>query len=181
MVLHWETAFELGTAGFHVERLEPIRGDYERLNDTLLPALITSPRGGRYTFLDPDAWPRETYSYRLVEQEVWGGTRIHGPYRVTPVEPRQPLAKVASAQELPASHADQGYADPAQGYRLFPTRWLAAVPRGARWRQPERQVVPRAWSRVRRRSRSVGTICSTPAPPNSPRFWAAPRTRCGAG
>ena len=52
-----ETAFELGTAGFHVERLEPIGGDYERLNDTLLPALITSPQGGRYTFVDPDAWP----------------------------------------------------------------------------------------------------------------------------
>ncbi|MFZ1573726.1 MAG: C25 family cysteine peptidase, partial [Chromatiaceae bacterium] len=137
VVLHWETAFELGTAGFHVERLEPISGDYERLNDTLLPALITSPRGGRYTFLDPDAWPRETYSYRLVEQEVWGGTRVHGPYRVTPVEPRQPLAKVASAPELPASHADQGYADPAQGYQAVPhplvgrgaaRRTLAAAP-----------------------------------------------------
>lgn len=119
VVLYWETAFELGTAGFHVERLEPISGDYERLNDTLLPALITSPQGGRYTFVDPDAWPGQSYTYRLVEQEVWGSTRVHGPYTVTPVESTQQVAKVAFVAES-STDSGAGYDDPAQGYQAIP-------------------------------------------------------------
>lgn len=119
VVLYWETAFELGTAGFHVERLEPISGDYDRLNDTLLPALITSPQGGRYTFVDPSGWPDQSYTYRLVEQEVWGSTRVHGPYTVTPVESAQQVAKVAFAAES-STDSDEGYDDPAQGYQAVP-------------------------------------------------------------
>ena len=119
VVLYWETAFEMGTAGFHVERLEPISGDYDRLNDTLLPALITSPLGGRYTFVDPDAWPDQSYTYRLVEQEVWGSTRVHGPYTVTPVESAQQVAKMAFVAESPAD-SGAGYDDPAQGYQAIP-------------------------------------------------------------
>lgn len=119
VVLYWETAFELGTAGFHIERLEPISGDYDRLNDTLLPALITSPQGGRYTFVDLDAWPDQSYTYRLVEQEVWGSTRVHGPFTVTPVESAQQVAKVAFVAESPAD-SGEGYDDPAQGYQAIP-------------------------------------------------------------
>jgi hypothetical protein len=119
VVLYWETAFELGTAGFHVERLEPISGDYDRLNDTLLPALITSPQGGRYTFVDPNGWPDQSYTYRLVEQEVWGSTRVHGPYTVTPVESTQQVAKVAFVAES-STDSGAGYDDPAQGYQAIP-------------------------------------------------------------
>ena len=117
VVLNWETSFELGTAGFHVERLEPISGDYERLNDTLLPALITSPQGGRYSLVDPDAWPDQTYTYRLVEQEVWDSVRVHGPYTVTPVAPARQLARTAFVSDSQAADSNQGYDDPAQGYR----------------------------------------------------------------
>lgn len=117
VALFWETSFELGTAGFHVERLDPISGDYVRLNDTLLPALIASPQGGRYTFMDPDAWPDRRYTYRLVEQEVWGNsTRVHGPYTVTP----STKAKMATAQTALADDADGTYSDPAQGYQAVP-------------------------------------------------------------
>lgn len=117
VALFWETSSELGTAGFHVERLDPVSGDYVRLNDALLPALITSPQGGRYTFMDPDAWPDRRYTYRLVEQEVWGNSmRIHGPYPVTP----STKAKMATAQTALADDADGTYSDPAQGYQAVP-------------------------------------------------------------
>ena len=53
VLLQWETRFELGTAGFYVERLDPVLGDYERVNDELLPALITSTHGGSYSYADP--------------------------------------------------------------------------------------------------------------------------------
>ena len=119
VVLHWETSFELGTAGFHVERLDPLSGDYVRLNDTLLPALITSPQGGRYTFVDPDAWPDKTYTYQLVEQEVWGSARVHGPYTVTPAT-LSVRTQAATLQSAPVDEADGAYADPAQGYQAVP-------------------------------------------------------------
>jgi len=119
VVLHWETSFELGTAGFHVERLDPVSGDYERLNDSLLPALIASPQGGRYTFADPDAWPDRRYTYQLVEQEVWGSARIHGPYTVTPTPPSA-RTLAATAQTVLADDAAEGYADPAQSYQALP-------------------------------------------------------------
>ncbi len=120
VLLHWETAFELGTAGFHVERLEPVTGAYQRLNDTLLPALITSPQGGRYSFVDPHAWPKQTYTYRLVEQEVWGSVRVHGPYTVTPVAPARQVARTAFVSDSQAADSNQGYDDPAQGYQATP-------------------------------------------------------------
>ena len=117
VLLTWETAFELGTAGFHVERLDPILGDYERVNDELLPALITSPQGGSYSYVDPGAWPGQGYSYRLVEQEVWGGTRTHGPFTVTPAEPARALARAVLQGASPVIESDQGIDDPERGYR----------------------------------------------------------------
>ena len=60
MLVRWETACEIGTAGFHVERLDPVSGGYERVNETVLPALLTAPRGGFYSLVDPGATPGKT-------------------------------------------------------------------------------------------------------------------------
>jgi len=117
VVVTWETSFELGTAGFHLERLDPVLGDYERVNDELLPALITSPQGGRYSYVDPGAWPGQTYSYRLVEQEVWGSSRTHGPYTVKPVEPAGLLPLVGVQAAASVTETGQGFDDPQRGYR----------------------------------------------------------------
>ncbi len=92
VLLRWETRFEIGTLGFHVEWLNPATDAFDRITGDPLPGLITSPQGGTYEYLDPDAWPGDTLTYRLVELEAWGGTRVHGPYRVTAVEERGALA-----------------------------------------------------------------------------------------
>ncbi len=82
-LLHWNTASEVGTLGFHVER--KVGGGWERLNqDGLLPGLgLTDPQGGAYTYADNEAAQDETLLYRLVELESKGNQRIHGPYEVT--------------------------------------------------------------------------------------------------
>ena len=46
VIVQWQTAAEVGTVGFYLERLDDASGDYLRLNDHLLPALLTSPEGG---------------------------------------------------------------------------------------------------------------------------------------
>ena len=83
VLLHWNTASEVGTLGFHVERRSS--GGWERLNrGGLLPGLgLTDPQGGAYTYVDNEAAPGETLLYRLVELESKGNQRIHGPYEVT--------------------------------------------------------------------------------------------------
>jgi hypothetical protein len=180
VLLHWETSFEMGTAGFHVERLEPISGDYERLNDTLLPALITSPQGGRYSLVDPDAWPDKTYIYRLVEQEVWGSVRIHGPYTVTPVEPARQVARTSFVSDSQAADSNPGYDDPAQGYQ--------ATPRLAGSRNVARSALAAAPMASNNNATGAAQIpvrqnggYSTPAPPSLPRRWAVPKMTCASG
>lgn len=138
VVLQWETSAELGTAGFHVERRDPLLGTFARVNDTLLPALMGAAGGGRYSLVDPGALPGETLSYRLVEEEVWGTTRVHGPYTVTAAEPlslrlRSPqVARAAMDTDSPVLE------DPRRGYRA-----LARAPDGAKT-APTRTLVPQA-------------------------------------
>ncbi len=79
-VVQWHTISEIGTAGFHLERENPDTGDYGRLNSELLPALVDTPQGGYYRFLDPGVSKNEKHSYRLIELEADGNLRKYGPY-----------------------------------------------------------------------------------------------------
>ena len=55
--VEWETASEVGTAGFNLLRQDPASGSFVRINDGLLPALIGSPQGGVYRYPDRDVAP----------------------------------------------------------------------------------------------------------------------------
>jgi len=82
VVVHWETASEIGTAGFYLLRKDDSDGKYKQVNETFLPGLLHSPQGGIYRFVDNGAFYGETYTYKLVEIESEGGKRIHGPFTV---------------------------------------------------------------------------------------------------
>ncbi len=82
LVVEWETASQVGTAGFYLLRLDPATGAWLRLNDVLLPAAIESPQGAVYRFRDATASPFERHSYSLVEVEAGGKQRRYGPYTV---------------------------------------------------------------------------------------------------
>ena len=78
-VFEWQTLEERGTLGFHVERKVDDQ-TWQRINQRLLPGLVTSESGGDYVLVDPGATPGQTYEYRLIEQEASGRTRTYGPY-----------------------------------------------------------------------------------------------------
>ena len=80
-LLHWQTLEERGTIGFYTER-RGADGRWQRINDTLLPGLITAPMGGDYWLFDPAADEEPLYEYRLIEQEAQGTTRTHGPFQL---------------------------------------------------------------------------------------------------
>jgi hypothetical protein len=83
VVVGWETASEIGAAGFFVERLAGEGGNWVRASERLVPALLESPSGGSYSLVDEGAQVGETLTYRLVEVEISGATRYYGPYEVT--------------------------------------------------------------------------------------------------
>lgn len=81
VVVEWETAGEVGTVGFEVERLDPSRGRYVPIVDGAVPAISQLP-GGRYRLVDAGAPRDPQLSYRLVEVDQQGRREILGPYRV---------------------------------------------------------------------------------------------------
>jgi uncharacterized repeat protein (TIGR01451 family) len=82
VVVEWRTTLEVGTAGFHVYRLDRATSTWLRLNERLLPGLIVHPQGGTYRFEDRTAPSDTTLTYGLVECDVRGGERGYGPYQV---------------------------------------------------------------------------------------------------
>ena len=76
--LRWETANEVGVAGFHVLRAESADGPYVRVNKRLVAAEGRPGANQRYQFVDKTARPGRTWWYRLVEVEE-GGRRTEYP------------------------------------------------------------------------------------------------------
>ncbi len=83
VLLKWDTVSEIGTAGFNIYRKDNESNTYLRINERLLPGLISSPQGGTYTYIDLSALPGNSYTYLIEEIEQRGNKRINGPFTVT--------------------------------------------------------------------------------------------------
>ena len=81
--VEWQTSAEVRTIGFHLMRKGATGGSSVQLNDSLLPALITTQTGGTYCFIDNTAIPGEKYIYELVEVESGGRRNTYGPFEIT--------------------------------------------------------------------------------------------------
>src|SRR5436305_13092797 len=93
VAVEWETAAEVGTVAFEVERLDPATGRFVPVAERPVPAVAQLP-GGRYRLVDPAAPRGQKLTFRLVEVDQKGAREVFGPYRVT-VERERPsgLAK----------------------------------------------------------------------------------------
>ncbi|MBN1421611.1 MAG: DUF2341 domain-containing protein [Planctomycetes bacterium] len=79
ILVAWETAAEIDTLGFDVLRAEHRDGPYRRLNERLIPGLVSSPRGRSYAFLDETADRSTLHWFVLEEVEFDGDREAHGP------------------------------------------------------------------------------------------------------
>jgi hypothetical protein len=95
--VEWETATELDNLGFHLYRGLSMDGPWERLTQTLIPGLGSSPEGKRYSFLDGGLRNGATYYYRLEDVDRRGQVTSHGPVSATP------MAGALSAHNRPRS------------------------------------------------------------------------------
>ncbi len=79
IIIEWETASEVDTLGFNIQRGETETGPVERLNPALIQPSSDPLTGGAYTYKDETAQPGKTYFYFLEEIESSGNTNQHGP------------------------------------------------------------------------------------------------------
>jgi len=81
VAVDWETAAEVGTVAFEVERRDPATGGFVKISEQAVPAVEQLP-GGHYRLVDPTAPRNGALTYRLVEIDQQGKREIFGPYRV---------------------------------------------------------------------------------------------------
>jgi CSLREA domain-containing protein len=80
----WETGSELNNLGFHLYRSLAADGRYDRITDSLIPGLGSSPVGASYSFHDGGLANGTRYFYRLEDIETTGRSELHGPVSATP-------------------------------------------------------------------------------------------------
>lgn len=81
VILDWETATEIDTAGFNLYRARLKNGYYYKINESLIPARGNSTTGAHYRYVDtPQVDGR--YHYFLEDVDSQGKGTKHGPKKV---------------------------------------------------------------------------------------------------
>jgi len=80
--VEWVTASELNTVGFNLYRSQTSDGQYEQINDSLIPASPDPLTGGEYSYLDKGVEVGLTYYYRLEEIDSVGNSTYFGPIEI---------------------------------------------------------------------------------------------------
>lgn len=108
--LVWVTSSELRNLGFHVYRSRAADGAYERITESAIPGLGSSPAGARYEYRDTGLTNGSTYYYKLEDIETTGSRKLHGPVTATP----KVRDSEASADEDPVERSSRiTYGEPA--------------------------------------------------------------------
>jgi len=77
--VEWETAHESNNLGFNLYRSGTKDGQYQKLNSSLIPGLLSSATGKKYTFDDANVIKGQLYYYKLEDINTYGGRGWHGP------------------------------------------------------------------------------------------------------
>ncbi len=80
VLVTWETASEIDTAGFHIWRSwkrNPAESDFVRLTGRLIPSKGGPSTGATYDYLDLSALPGHPYCYRLEDISLNGKSTFH--------------------------------------------------------------------------------------------------------
>ena len=76
VVIAWETASEMDTAGFNLFRADQETGPFEPVNEGLIPGAADPITGGSYEFVDSNVTAGTSYYYQLEEVELSGARVI---------------------------------------------------------------------------------------------------------
>ncbi len=127
-VVEWQTASEIGAAGFDLYRLDGAAGTWHKVNRTLVPSLAGAPQGGTYRVIDEAAPSSGDAFYQVIETEALGATR-HYPFHVA-IEPAGD--SLAAAALIPGGYERSARHDTAWAGRLAAAAEGAAAASAAR-------------------------------------------------
>ena len=82
VMVQWETATEVNTAGFNLYRSDSRDGTYVKVNTALIPASGNQLTGSSYKFEDSGVQPGRVYFYELEDVETTGRTSRQEPIQV---------------------------------------------------------------------------------------------------
>lgn len=77
IILEWLTATEKNNAGFNIWRSDTPDGEYQRINDILIPSEGNEYSGKLYQYEDAAAQPGKTYYYKLEDIDYSGVSTFH--------------------------------------------------------------------------------------------------------
>lgn len=83
VLVRWETASEVGTAGFRLSRWDAATSRFVPVSDELAVALPEAVQGAAYELVDRTADPRAAQIYRVLEVEFDGAERELGVFEVS--------------------------------------------------------------------------------------------------
>jgi len=84
VVIDWETASEIDTAGFLIYRSFLPEGPFTKITADMIPASSDTLAGGSYTYTDNEIITRQQVYYQLVEVETTGKENLLGETTATP-------------------------------------------------------------------------------------------------
>ena len=77
--VRWETKTEISNVGFNLYRSTEKEGTYTKLNSSIIPGLISSVTGKKYSFTDAGVSRGTLYYYQLEDIDLKGTKTMHGP------------------------------------------------------------------------------------------------------
>ena len=72
VLVEWVTKTEIDNLGFNLYRSTQKTGIYTKLNSKLIPGLLNSVSGRRYTYDDADVVKGQLYYYKLEDVDLKG-------------------------------------------------------------------------------------------------------------
>ena len=96
VMVQWETASEVNTAGFNLYRADSEAGPYVKVNVALIPASGNQLTGSSYKYDDAGVQPGRVYYYELEDVETTGKATRQAPIQVAVSAALDSLTVVAS-------------------------------------------------------------------------------------
>jgi hypothetical protein len=79
VLVEWETGQEVSNLGFNLYRWAGANGSFTKINSDLIPGLISSARGRKYSYMDRNVIRGTLYYYLLEDVDLSGTETRHGP------------------------------------------------------------------------------------------------------
>ncbi|MFK7804022.1 MAG: hypothetical protein AB8G95_20475 [Anaerolineae bacterium] len=97
VTITWSTETEFDTAGFNIYRSDTLDGEYQQVNEQLLPGSAEAAAGASYTWIDKSAEPGRSYFYQLEDVEYSNNRTQHAPFehRATGITPTKLVISIS--------------------------------------------------------------------------------------